>query len=364
MAAIDPVVQGAPAPHEQEPRAVARQRLIERAGTPDRTMLLVAGLVAAILAGTAAFRDAWALLPLVTLAGAMVLGPLAIRTRAHPERAELITSLGVTIAMAIAAGASGGTASPLVFLLPIGVVMNALRAGPASVALCSAVTAVVFLAASLVADAGAVRAEPLPLLAVLAMQLGMTVGSIALAGAEISHRRASIIDPLTGLLNRQGLRDRFEELRQQARVTEAPIAVVLFDLDHFKRVNDVHGHAVGDRLLREVADTVRQTLRRFELVYRLGGEEFLILLPGMAEWEAESVAGQLRLAIDRLEEPQTGATITASFGVSATEGQEIDFERLYRRADQALYQAKGAGRDRVNVSAAAPVGGGSLAQVD
>jgi GGDEF domain-containing protein len=236
--------------------------------------------------------------------------------------------------MAIAAGASGATTSPLVFLLPIGVVMNAMRAGPASVALCSVITAVVFVAASLVADAGAVRAEPLPLLAVLAMQLGVTVGSIALAGAEISHRRASIIDPLAGLLNRQGLRDRFEELRQQALVTEAPIAVVLFDLDHFKRVNDVHGHAVGDRLLHEVADTVRQTLRRFELVYRLGGEEFLILLPGMAEWEA---------------------------GVSGAEGEEIDFERLYRRADQALYQAKGAGRDRVNVSAAVPVGGGSTA---
>jgi diguanylate cyclase (GGDEF)-like protein len=363
MAAIDPVVQWAPAPHRQTPRAVARQRLVERAGTPDRTMLLVAGLVAAILAGTAAFRDAWALLPLVTLAGAMILGPLAIRTRAHPERAELTTSLAVTIAMAIAAGASGGTASPLVFLLPIGVVMNAMRAGPASVALCSAITAVVFVAASLVADAGAVHAEPLALLAVLAMQLGVTVGSIALAGAEISHRRASIIDPLTGLLNRQGLRDRFEELRQQALVAEVPIAVVLFDLDHFKRVNDVHGHAVGDRLLREVADTVRQNLRRFELVYRVGGEEFLILLPGMAEWEAESVADQLRLAFDRLE-PQTGATITASFGVSGAEGEEIDFQRLYRRADQALYQAKGAGRDRVNVSAAAPVGSGSLAQVD
>ena len=112
-----------------------------------------------------------------------------------------------------------------------------------------------------------------------------------------------------------------------------------------------------------IIPTVRQTLRRFELVYRVGGEEFLILLPGMAEWEAESVADRLRLAIDRLE-PQTGATITASFGVSAAAGQDIDFERLYRRADEALYQAKGAGRDRVNVSAAAPVGSGSLAQVD
>jgi diguanylate cyclase (GGDEF)-like protein len=339
-------------PAERGPSAVSRQRLVERAGVPDRTMLLAAGLVAAILVATAIFRDAWALLPLLTLAGAMVLGPLAIRTGAHPERAELITSLCVTIAMAIAAGVTGGTSSPLVFLLPIGVVMNALRAGPTSIALCSAVTAVVFLAASLLDDPGAVTAEPLPMLAVLAMQLGVTLGSIVLARAEISHRGASTVDPLTGLLNRQGLRDRFEELRQQALVTAAPIAVVVFDLDHFKRVNDAHGHDVGDRLLREVADAVRGTLRRFELVYRIGGEEFLILLPGMADWEAENVAQQLRLTIDQLE-PETGTRITASFGVSGAEGAEIDFERLYHRADQALYEAKRAGRDRVSVSGGA-----------
>jgi diguanylate cyclase (GGDEF)-like protein len=193
------------------------------------------------------------------------------------------------------------------------------------------------------------------MLAVLAMQAGVTIGSVVLARAEISHRNASIVDPLTGLLNRQGLFDRFEELRQQALVTAAPITVVLFDLDHFKRVNDLHGHDGGDRLLREVAAVVRRTLRTFELVYRIGGEEFLILLPGLAEWEGENVAQQLRLAINGLESPD-GAEVTASFGVSGAEGEEIDFERLYRRADEALYEAKRAGRDRVTVSATvAPV---------
>ncbi len=338
-------------PINREGRAVSRQRLVERAGTPDRPMLLAGALVGAILVATAIFRDAWALLPLVVLGLAIVLGPPAVRRGTHPERAELIISLGVTIAMATAAGLTGGTSSPLVFLLPIGVVMNALRAGPASIALCSVVTVVVFVGVPLLDDAGAVTSEPLPMLAILAMQLGVTIGSIVLAGAEISHRGASIVDPLTGLLNRQGLRGRFEELHQQALVTAAPISVILFDLDHFKRVNDAHGHDVGDRLLREVADTVRGTLRRFELVYRIGGEEFLILLPGMAEWEAETVAQQLRLAIDQLE-PESGAGITASFGVSGAEGAGIDFERLYHLADQALYGAKRAGRDRVSVSGA------------
>jgi diguanylate cyclase (GGDEF)-like protein len=331
--------------------AVARQRLLERSVIPDRTVMLIAPLVAAILLATAIFRDAWAWLPLVTMVAALAIGPVAVRSRRiRPEFAELIISLILTIAMAFAAGAGGGTSSPIVFLLPIGVVLSALRASPWSIAICSAVTAVTFLGASLAFDAGAVGGEPLPMIAVLVMMLGVTLASITLARAEISHRGASTVDPLTGLLNRHGLDDRFEELRQQALVTAAPIAVVLFDLDHFKRVNDEHGHDAGDRLLRAVADAVRGTLRTFELVYRIGGEEFLVLLPGIAEWEAESIAEQLRLAIERIG-PESGIPITASFGVSGATGAEIDFERLYRGADGALYEAKRAGRDRVAVSA-------------
>lgn len=309
--------------------------------------MVVAGLVGAILVATAIFRDPWALLPLGTLAIVIAVGPLAIRNGAYPEYAELIGSLCITIAMAIAAGVTGGTSSPIVYLLPIGVVMNALRAGPVSVAFCSLVTILVFVAASLLDDAHTVASDPLPMVSIAAMQLGVTIASIALANAEISHRRASVVDPLTGLLNRQGLPDRFEELRHQALIPAAPITLVLFDLDHFKRINDVHGHDIGDRLLRDVADVVRRTLRRFELVYRIGGEEFLILLPGMAEREAERVAEELRMAIGGMG-LATGFGITASFGVSGAEGDEIHFERLYRRADQALYRAKRGGRDRVN----------------
>jgi diguanylate cyclase (GGDEF)-like protein len=333
--------------------AVSRQRLLERSVIPDRTVVLIAPLVSAILLATAIFRDAWAWLPLATLVAALAVGPVAVRNRhVRPELVELVISLVLTIAMAFAAAAGGGTSSPIVFLLPIGVALSALRASPWSIAICSAVTAVVFLAASLAFDAGAVAAEPLPMLAVLVMMLGVTLASITLARAEISHRGASTVDPLTGLLNRHGLDDRFEELRQQALVTAAPISVVLFDLDHFKRINDEHGHDAGDRLLRGVADAVRGTLRTFELVYRVGGEEFLILLPGIDGWEAESVAEQLRAAVERLG-PESGIPITASFGVSGAAGAEIDFERLYRQADEALYVAKRGGRDRVAVSAPA-----------
>lgn len=344
------------APHEDAagssrpaPAVVARQRVVEIAGHRDATVLSVVVLVGSILVATAILRNLWALLPLIILVPVVAFGPLAIRKGSHPEYTELIVSLWLTTAMATAAGLTGGSSSPIVFLFPIGVVMNAVRAGPVSVALCAVVTIVVFVAASLLGNAGAVLSHPLPMLAIAAMQAAVTIASIALAQAELSHRTASNVDPLTGLLNRQGLAKRFEELRQQALISAAPITLVLFDLDHFKSVNDVHGHDAGDRLLVEVADAIRRTLRRFELVYRMGGEEFLILLPGMAEWEGESIAEALRLAIGGLE-PATGCGVTASFGVSGGEGEEIDFEVLYRRADEALYDAKRSGRDRVNAS--------------
>jgi diguanylate cyclase (GGDEF)-like protein len=330
------------------PPLVSRQRVLERS-RPDRGTWVVAGLVAAILLGTGIFRDAWAFLPLAALVPALLLAPLVVRRGAHPQLIEVAASLVLTAAMATAAGLTGGTSSPLVFLFPIGVVMNARRAGPGPVVLCAAVTMVVFVAVSLAAHGHAILTEPLPMLAVLAMQAGVTIASVALARAEIGHRRASIVDPLTGLLNRAGLAARFEELRQQALVTGAPITLVLFDLDHFKRVNDSRGHDVGDRLLCEVADAVRRTLRTFELVYRVGGEEFLILLPGMEEWEGASLAEQLRVTIAALGRV---TSVTASFGVSSA-AAATDFDTLYRQADQALYRAKRAGRDRVETGSEA-----------
>jgi diguanylate cyclase (GGDEF)-like protein len=325
---------------------------MEGAAAFDRSTHVVAALVLAVLLGTAIFRSAWALLPLVVLLVALASGPLAIRRGARPQKAELILSLSVTIAIATAGGLTGGTSSPIVFLLPIGVVMNARRAEPGPVALCSAVTAVVFVGVSLAEDSGAVLGEPLPMLAVLAMQAAVTIASIGLARAELGHRRASIVDPLTGLLNRQGLPARFEELRRQAQATAAPITVILFDLDHFKEINDRHGHVVGDRLLCGVAEGTRRALRTFDLVYRVGGEEFLILLPGVEGWEGGDLAEQVRLSIDELGQA-SGTGVTASFGVSTGHGTEVDFDRLYRQADRALYRAKRGGRDRVDISSSA-----------
>jgi diguanylate cyclase (GGDEF)-like protein len=328
------------------PIAISRHRTVEQAGHVNAASKAMAPIVGAVLVATAIVVSPWAWLPLGLIAVAILVMPRVVVNSSNPQAVEIASSLLLTAGMAVAAGLTGGTSSPIVFLFPIGVVLNGLRAGRGSIIASAAVTIAVFLLVCLLKEGSQVVGEPLPMLAIMAMQLGVTIATVALAEAEIGHRRASIVDPLTGLLNRQGLADRFEELRRQALVSAAPITVVLFDLDHFKRLNDEHGHDVGDQLLREVADQIRASLRRFDLVYRVGGEEFLILLPGMPEAEGEAVAEELRLAIGQLG-LITGYGITASFGVSGGEGEEIDFDWLYHQADQALYGAKRSGRDRV-----------------
>jgi GGDEF domain-containing protein len=106
-----------------------------------------------------------------------------------------------------------------------------------------------------------------------------------------------VLDPLTGLLNRTALMSRFEELRQQAAQNGRPIAVIVCDLDHFKDVNDHHGHDRGDVVLREAAYELRKATRSFELIYRIGGEEFLLVLPGVEILEAQEVAERLRKTV-------------------------------------------------------------------
>ena len=108
--------------------------------------------------------------------------------------------------------------------------------------------------------------------------------------SEIQQRADATLDPLTGLLNRKALAVRFAEIAEQAAVTEGWVSVIECDLDHFKDVNDEYGHDRGDAVLKDAAYALRKNMRSFELVYRLGGEEFLIVLPGVAGAEAAATA--------------------------------------------------------------------------
>ena len=115
--------------------------------------------------------------------------------------------------------------------------------------------------------------------------------------SDIQHRSDAVIDQLTGMLNRKALGVRALELAQQSEVTGEPVGVIVADLDHFKHVNDTRGHTVGDAVLKEVAYLLRKQLRAFDLAYRLGGEEFLILVPGSDIDHAAELAERLREAV-------------------------------------------------------------------
>lgn len=332
------------------PSSLTRERLIERAGSVDRVTRINAALTLTVLALCALTRNAWALVPMVVLIGVIVVGPIAVNRSARPEYVNFALGLLIFTAIAAAAGVTGGPTSPIAYLLPIGIVIDASRGAPRATAIGALLTGVVFLATSLLAEGMTVIDDPLPMVAILAALASIALAATALAGSEIRYRGAAVLDPLTGLLNRQGLEDRFEELRQQALLSDAPICLLLFDLDHFKRINDEHGHDIGDAVLRQVAYEVRKSLRKFELVYRIGGEEFLVILPGVGEGEGEVTAELLRAAVEGARVRAEEIGVTASFGVSGGRGAGISFEALYRSADEALYEAKRGGRDRVSVS--------------
>ncbi|MGH2926778.1 MAG: diguanylate cyclase, partial [Solirubrobacteraceae bacterium] len=146
-------------------------------------------------------------------------------------------------------------------------------------------------------------------------------------------------------LNRQGLSGRFREVAEQARLKDAPVALVMCDLDGFKALNDEHGHSCGDAVLTDVSYALRKELRSFELLYRIGGEELLLVLPGADVRAGCQVAEQVRATIERC--CPGGLLVTASLGVCSALADQIRFEAMFEAADRALYEAKRLGRNRV-----------------
>jgi diguanylate cyclase (GGDEF)-like protein len=156
-------------------------------------------------------------------------------------------------------------------------------------------------------------------------------------------------DPLTGMRNRLSLQEHAEIEMLRASRSRQALSIILFDLDHFKQINDRHGHQAGDAALKAVADCVRTVMRSSDQAFRFGGEEFLVLLPGAAASQAAAVAERFRTELARIEIELEACTLrlTASFGVVEWRAGEESWDDLVRRADQALYQAKHGGRDQV-----------------
>ncbi|MBB4066026.1 GGDEF domain-containing protein [Gellertiella hungarica] len=182
-----------------------------------------------------------------------------------------------------------------------------------------------------------------------------------LARVADQHRRAALTDPLTGLLNRRGLEGVMGSI---ADAGEAPGAVIVCDIDHFKRINDRYGHGVGDRVIMDVARILVSQRDGRSHIARVGGEEFILLVPGVTTGEAVEIAEGARRAIEVADWGATGMPdgVTASFGVAAIGSGVPGLGAAIDRADEALYRAKNAGRNRV-VCAGSP-GSGSSAATD
>jgi len=162
---------------------------------------------------------------------------------------------------------------------------------------------------------------------------------------QLKHQ--AMTDFLTGLGNRRALMEQMPIIRAKAARPEEAVSLILFDLDHFKRINDEYGHDAGDSVLMAIGEAVKDHLRPYDYAARMGGEEFCIVLPGADLAAAETVAERLRRAVEgRVVEPLPEGRITCSFGVAQARPNER-LQELLLRADAALYTAKDRGRNVV-----------------
>ena len=169
---------------------------------------------------------------------------------------------------------------------------------------------------------------------------------------EMDLRRQTEHDWLTGAASRQAFQNTVERLVEH--MAPKSIGLISFDIDHFKQVNDRFRHVAGDRVLIEVVEVCRGALRDGDVISRLGGEEFAVLLPDATTNSALVVAERLRQAIENSRRPEVDVPITASFGVTMLEQSDLGLADPLRRADKALYRSKANGRNQVNCSWAMP----------
>lgn len=190
----------------------------------------------------------------------------------------------------------------------------------------------------------------------------MTARVLAVGDIEANVRRLeeavqmAILDPLTSLHNRRYMTSHFRTLFEEAAQRGKPLSMLLLGIDDFKSIDDAHGHDAGDSVLREFAARVRRNIRSIDLACRLGGEEFVVVMPDTGLAKAYVVGERLRHCITSLPfyagKDSDAVQVTASIGVAALEFTDDTPELILKRADQALYCAKRDGRNRVVADAA------------
>jgi diguanylate cyclase (GGDEF)-like protein len=337
------------------PTASDRERFLDmhRRLYTARIATIVIGATVAAAAGASSDLGWWVIPWVGAMIALVVVGAHNLERRRRPELWVYVTTvLNIQLFLTLASLAIGGPRSDFPDLLAVPVLMVASRFSKRGIMFGAPVSAALVLITTLGADPSYVTHHPDSVLVPLSLVIAAGLYMSPLVDADVRHRADSTLDQLTGLLNRRALEPRFLEIAEQAALTGRPVSVVMADIDHFKHVNDEFGHAAGDEVLRAVSVAMRRWLRSFELLYRTGGEEFLLLLPDADAREAAVTAERLRSAVAAMTE--TELTVTCSFGVAAARGEAVDLATLTGQADAALYRAKHEGRNRVVVFTAGP----------
>ncbi len=303
----------------------------------------------AILA-SAAWTGWWPLLFLVPSGAFFAAADRLLARATRPELVMFGAWIGSELTIAGAVALAGEQGILALSWMAIPVITLSARFSMRGVVAGVAIAGALVIAVAFGVDPHAVLHAPELVLAPLALVLCVAILSTPLMHSDIQHRTDAVIDQLTGMLNRKALSARTHELAQQSQVTGEPIGVIVADLDHFKRINDTRGHAVGDAVLKEVAYLLRKQLRAFDLAYRLGGEEFLILVPGSDLEHTVELAMRLRAGVaTSLIAGNLAVTMSLGVGASARD-ESFDYAAVFAAADAALYKAKRGGRNRVCVA--------------
>lgn len=195
-------------------------------------------------------------------------------------------------------------------------------------------------------------------IAFLSLSLNQMLGTVGfvLIAKEIADRElvtAATTDNLTKILNRRSFHELAEAALAHCSRSQEPVSLAIMDLDHFKNINDTYGHRAGDEVLASFAQKVRSMIRPYDIFSRFGGEEFVLLLPGLSQNAAYGVLERIRTSIasSRFIQDHQDQSVTASVGLVSCSGLETyDLDTLYSKADALLYKAKSEGRNRVAVA--------------
>ena len=324
-----------------------RQRMLDMDERVRSARQKVFGLLGLSLIALGPWVGWWPLLLLPPAAAFFAIADRLKSRVSRPEYPMFASFLAVQVTVAGAVALAGGARAPGISWLAIAVVVLSSRFSMRGVVAGVGFTILLVLAVAFGVDRQVVFSNPAVLVVPVTLVLCVAVLSTPLMRSDIQHRSDAVFDQLTGMLNRHALQSRVLELARQSQATGEPVGVILGDLDRFKDVNDTHGHAVGDVVLKAVASLLREHLRAFDLAYRIGGEEFLILLPGSDLARSRELADRLCAAVSA--DPVGGVRVTMSFGVAAPQpGEGFEYSKVFATADAELYRAKEAGRNRVS----------------